>query len=383
MSLYHKYEPKKFSEVIGQSFSVNILTTLAGNFQKAESLRINSIILSGAAGVGKTVLARLFAKAINCLNFQNDLCTNCICCEMNDSPDIIEIDAASYNSVEDIRKIVDDINYKPWKLKHKVYIMDETHMLSRSAFDALLISLQKLPPYIVFIFATTNLEKLPETFISRSLQLSINRLDRHELASFLKKIYDKESGLISLSKNFFLNIADFSNGSIRTSLSMMDLLFLVDINNEEIEKNDTEEFLLQQIKILSPTKCIDVVSSILEGDVKLALEKWHFLYKNGFNEKNFFHQIARLITDLHLAKLDILANKKIKDYMIHYELLEKYDISFKLLINFWEILITQMEFLYKGGELAVENMIIMFSLIEDSTDVLAVFKERLKNISQK
>ena len=190
-ALYRKYRPQKFSDVVDQDSILKIITN---------SIKENKIshayLFSGPRGTGKTTIAKLVAKTINCLNLKEDFsvcheCENCLDIE-NNSPDIIEIDAASNNGVDEIRELKSKINLVPSKLKYKVYIIDEVHMLSISAFNALLKTLEEPPSHVIFILATTEFYKVPTTIVSRCQCLNFTRIKTSNIEARLKQISDIE-----------------------------------------------------------------------------------------------------------------------------------------------------------------------------------------------
>ena len=174
ISLYRKYRPKKFSDVVGQDVVVKILRNSI-----IENKIGHAYIFAGPRGIGKTSIAKIFSKAVNCLNsIDGDLCGKCESCinDINNEIDIVEIDAASNNGVEEIREIRNNIKLMPTKLKYKVYIIDEVHMLSISAFNALLKTLEEPPAHAIFILATTEINKIPNTVISRCQKFDFEKI---------------------------------------------------------------------------------------------------------------------------------------------------------------------------------------------------------------
>ena len=179
VSLYRKYRPKKFSEVVGQEVVVDILKNSIINNKIG-----HAYIFSGPRGTGKTSVAKIFSKAVNCLSPEDgDLCDKCEVCKLNfdDEIDIIEIDAASNNGVDEIREIRNNVKLLPVHLKYKVYIIDEVHMLSTSAFNALLKTLEEPPENIIFILATTEFNKIPSTVVSRCQKFDFKKLTEKQI----------------------------------------------------------------------------------------------------------------------------------------------------------------------------------------------------------
>ena len=189
--LYRTYRPAKFSEVVGQEYIVKTLVN---------AIRINKIahayLFAGPRGTGKTSVAKLFAKAINCPNFKDEACDNCPNCKAyleGNHPDIIELDAASNNGVDNVRDLRDDAIYSPSQVKMRVYIIDEVHMLSISAFNALLKIIEEPPEHLLFILATTELHKVPATILSRCQRFSFRRISQEDIAARLQYVAYQEN----------------------------------------------------------------------------------------------------------------------------------------------------------------------------------------------
>ncbi len=220
MVLYRKYRPQKFSEVVGQDHIKKILT----NSIKEEKVA-HAYLFSGPRGVGKTTIARLLAKSLNCQNRKKDdaePCGECSSCkEVTDDRnlDVIEIDAASNRGIDEIRQLRDKIRFSPTKSRYKVYIIDEVHMLTREAFNALLKTLEEPPKHAIFIMATTELHKVPDTIISRSCQLDFKKASNVELISSLENVCKKEK--IQFDRSALEVIAESASGGFRDALSLL------------------------------------------------------------------------------------------------------------------------------------------------------------------
>ena len=268
-ALYRKYRPSKFSDVVDQEA---ILKILVNSLKKGHIS--HAYLFSGPRGTGKTTVAKLLAKTVNCLNLNADYsvccqCENCLDI-MNNSPDIIEIDAASNNGVDEIRELKSKINLVPSKLKYKVYIIDEVHMLSISAFNALLKTLEEPPSHTIFILATTEFYKVPETIISRCQCLNFTRINTNSIVKRLKEIADLEK--IPIEDSALWAIASYSEGGMRDALGMLDKLASYSLEkiteqdflniNGLISKADMAKFLNDILE----KKVTDVLNTLLKFD---------------------------------------------------------------------------------------------------------------------
>jgi len=232
LALYRKYRPMKFSDVVDQESTLKILTN-----SLKEGHISHAYLFSGPRGTGKTTIAKLVAKTVNCLNLNDDFsicgkCENCLDI-LNNSPDIIEIDAASNNGVDEIRELKSKINLVPSKLKYKVYIIDEVHMLSISAFNALLKTIEEPPSHVIFILATTEFYKVPETIVSRCQCLNFTRIKTSSIEKRLREISDLEH--IKIDDGAIREIAEYSEGGLRDALGMLDKLASYSLDNITVD----------------------------------------------------------------------------------------------------------------------------------------------------
>lgn len=294
-TLYRKYRPKSFDLVYGQDIIVKTLKNVIKNDKLS-----HAYLFTGPRGTGKTSCAKLFAKAINCLDNESgdacNKCENCISFNNNSNPDIIEIDAASNNGVDEIREIKNKVNLVPTISKYKVYIIDEVHMLSIGAFNALLKTLEEPPEYVIFILATTEPQKLPTTVISRCQRFDFKSISNESMKQCLKNILEKEKiNIDSLALNeIILN----SNGGMRDAIGMLDQAFA--FSDKKITLDDIQELSgtisdKQTVEILMGIinkKYSDVIKFIKKisnqgKDFTLILQKiMIFLYKIILYKKN-------------------------------------------------------------------------------------------------
>jgi DNA polymerase-3 subunit gamma/tau len=289
--LYRKYRSNSFREVIGQDTVVSILR---------ESIKKNAIshayLLCGPRGTGKTSIARLFARAVNCINFvaEGDVCNhceNCISIQSSSTTDVIEMDAASNRGVEEIRNLKESVNYLPTFLNKKVYIIDEAHMLTKEAFNALLKTLEEPPSHILFILATTEAHKLPITILSRVERYDFRLATKTELISKLKFILEKED--IEYDEDIWDVIYTRSGGSYRDAESLLGKI-INNIHNRTLSK----EYVFEALGIYSEDEILDLLESIMNKDI------------SGFQLKlNNFRNIKGNIVNLIDQMLDKLYHK--------------------------------------------------------------------------
>ena len=218
-ALYRVYRPKNFNDVIGQEHIVRTLKNQIENNNVG-----HAYLFCGTRGTGKTSTAKIFSRAVNCTNLHNDEpcneCENCREILEDKTMDVVEIDAASNNSVDDIRELRENVKYSPAKSKYKVYIIDEVHMLSQGAFNALLKTLEEPPSYVIFILATTEPHKIPATILSRCQRFDFKRVTVKDISSRMKYICEKEG--IEADEKALNLIARNSQGEIRDALSILD-----------------------------------------------------------------------------------------------------------------------------------------------------------------
>ena len=219
-----KYRPSTFAELVGQDAMVQTLT----NAIHADRLA-QAYILTGVRGIGKTSTARIIARALNCIGADGNggptpdpcgVCANCLAIAEDRHVDVLEMDAASRTGVDDIREVIDGVRYRPTSARFKIYIIDEVHMLSRHAFNALLKTLEEPPEHVKFVFATTEIRKVPVTVLSRCQRFDLRRVDMETLAAHFAAIAEKEGAKISQSALHLITRA--ADGSVRDGLSLLD-----------------------------------------------------------------------------------------------------------------------------------------------------------------
>lgn len=274
LALYRKFRPKTFDEVIGQD---HITSTLINQVKTGQIG--HAYLFTGSRGTGKTSCAKIFAKAINCLNPKNGSpCGKCeVCVALNEASnvDVLEIDAASNNGVSEIRELREKIKYPPIHGKYKVYIVDEVHMLTDSAFNALLKTLEEPPAHAVFILATTEVYKLPATILSRCMRFDFRLVSTELLANQVKKIFDEIK--VGYDAQSVEAIALAGEGSVRDTLSVADCVVAFSENNVEYSK--TMQILGQSDKGVVN----NLVSQIICGEIGKVLSIINDIYSSGKN----------------------------------------------------------------------------------------------------
>ncbi len=298
--LARKYRPNNFKELVGQEVLVQTLSNAIANQKIA-----HSFILTGIRGVGKTTTARIIAKALNCVGEDGSaivacmpcgVCSNCVAISGSRHQDVIEIDAASKTGVDDIRGIIDSVQYSPAIGRYKIYIIDEVHMLSNSAFNALLKTLEEPPAHIKFIFATTEIRKVPITVLSRCQRFDLRRLGVDELVIHLKNILQKES---FAAEDSALNlIAEAADGSVRDLLSIADRI----LSHNNYQPNLPSAAVEEVLGLNDKNKIIDFVATILAGDVSGAIDQLEKFYENSTDVASLVIDLQKIIHIITLSK---------------------------------------------------------------------------------
>ena len=313
-ALYRKYRPKKFENVVSQT---TIIQTLENSIKTSHIG--HAYLFSGPRGTGKTTAAKIFARAVNCLNYKDGLCNeckNCIYSGQKECMDIIEIDAASNNGVDEIRELRNKVKILPSELKYKVYIIDEVHMLSIGAFNALLKTLEEPPEHVIFILATTDPQKIPNTIISRCQTFQFKKISPNDIKQMLKKIALNEK--IEIEDEVLTSIASASDGGLRDAIGLLDKL-----SSYKLGKITYNDFLTMNGQIIE-NELLEFENSILAYKTDVMLEKIENYYNNG---KDLVQILKQLI--YHLK--DILINYYMKNENLEYS--EKEIVELVSLLN--------------------------------------------------
>jgi len=320
LALYRKFRPKTFDEVIGQD---HITKTLINQINKGTIG--HAYLFTGTRGTGKTSTAKIFAKAINCLNpINGSPCLNCEVCKQlgnNSNLDILEIDAASNNRVDEIRDLREKIKYPPVYGKYKVYIIDEVHMLTDSAYNALLKTLEEPPEHAVFILATTEIQKLPQTILSRCMRFDFRLVSIDDLVKLLKKIFNENE--IKYEDEALTLIAQKGEGSVRDTLSVADLCASYSNNNI------TYKSVLESLGSTSFDKLLNLSNALSENRGDEILEILDELFCEGKNLSLLTKELITFFKNLLIAKTVSNSNTLLKMPVEMFDKLEKTACSFE------------------------------------------------------
>ena len=292
-ALYRKFRPQTFAEMVGQE---HITRTLRNQIM---ANRVgHAYLFNGGRGTGKTTSAKVLARAINCLNPKDgEPCNECEICKaaLNGSlTDIVEMDAASNNSVEDIRSIREEVNFLPTKAKYRVYIIDEVHMLSQGAFNALLKTLEEPPEHVKFILATTEPQKLPATILSRCQRFDFKRISNEDIIKRLE-IVCKESN-ISITPQALNIIASLSEGAMRDALSILERCV------QDGENNIDEDKIKELVGIPKITYIHSITEAIIEYNIDEAMESITKVLDEGKDLNNLLWEIIKYVKDILMVK---------------------------------------------------------------------------------
>ena len=327
-----KYRPQTFDDLIGQDI---IAETILNSIKLDKTP--NAYLFTGIRGVGKTTTARIVAKSLNCLkgvqNLCNEnLCDNCEAITNSNHIDVLEMDAASKTGVDDVRDLIEFSRYGPTSSKYKIFIIDEVHMLSKQAFNALLKTLEEPPEYLKFIFATTEIKKIPITVVSRCQRFDLARIKSLELFNFLKNITNKEKA--KASDDALKLIVKISEGSVRDSLSLLDKALLSIEKGQELDLKKAQDIFGYFDKSL----LIEIFELILKGEEKKVIGEYRKIYDQGIEPKVFINDFLELVyyfKNINLITLES-TNFSLNDdeFMKIKEISKK--INNQILILFWQ-----------------------------------------------
>ena len=359
-----KYRPQTFDDLIGQ----DVVRETIINSIKTNKVP-NAYLFTGIRGIGKTTTARIVAKSLNCKNGIDNLCKenfcdNCSAITNSNHIDVLEMDAASKTGVDDVRDLIEFSRYGPTSSKYKIFIIDEVHMLSKQAFNALLKTLEEPPEYLKFIFATTEIKKIPITVVSRCQRFDLSRIKASELFEFIKIIKDKEKGKVS--DDALKLIVKISEGSVRDALSLLDRGLLTLDNNKELNLYEAQKIF----GYFDKSQLIDVFKLILQGNEKKVIEIYRKIYDQGIEPKIFINDFLELV--YYFKNIDSLTLESTNFSLNDEEFLKIKEISKEIdneiLILFWQFTIKTLEELdiVSNQNLSVEMFLIRLMHIKSS-----------------
>ncbi len=284
-----KYRPQTFDDLIGQE----VVSETIKNSIKANKVP-NAYLFTGIRGIGKTTIARIVAKSLNCLNsYKNfckkDFCENCEAIANSSHIDVLEMDAASKTGVDDVRDLIEFSRYGPTSSKYKIFIIDEVHMLSKQAFNALLKTLEEPPEYLKFIFATTEIKKIPITVVSRCQRFDLSRIKSNELFEFIKKIKEKENG--KATDDALKLIVKISEGSVRDAISLLDRALISLENGKELDLNAAQKIF----GYFDKSQLIELFDQIFQGNETKVIESYRKIYNQGVEPKIFINDFLEIL----------------------------------------------------------------------------------------
>lgn len=379
-ALYRMYRPQSFDDVVGQE---HVTKTLRNAISKGK--QSHAYIFSGPRGTGKTSIAKVFAKAINCTNSTDgEPCNECAICKgitQGTNSDVIEIDAASNNGVDEIRNIRDKVKYAPSESEYKVYIIDEVHMLTTGAFNALLKTLEEPPAHAIFILATTEPHKIPPTIISRAQRFDFKAISLEQIVERLKYVADSQS--LPYDDEALEFIAKASEGGMRDALSIMDQA--IAFGDEHLTLQDA----LNVTGSVDEASLNQLFTEIIDGDVKSAFTTYHQFVSDG-------KEVNRLINDMIYFVRDTIMNKTSEstveyDALMGFELETLYQmidvindtlVSIRFSVNqnvHFEVLLVKLSEMIKGQATTVQHVATTSVAAEPNNDVLLQRMEQLEN----
>ncbi len=372
-----KYRPKNFKELIGQNIMVETIT----NSIKLNKLP-NAYLLTGIRGVGKTTTARLIAKALNCnknfLKEENCDCSHCEEITNSKHLDVLEMDAASRTGIDDVRELIESSKYNPTSANYKIIILDEVHMLSKQAFNGLLKTLEEPPPHLKFIFATTELKKIPVTIISRCQRFDLHRVPVKDLLDNLKKILSIEKGKIS--DDALLLIAKSAEGSVRDSLSLLDRAL---IGQTSLGKEIDGTYVRKMLGIADRTKVLSLLEFVFEGDQKKSIDLLREMINEGIEPKIFLNDLLEIIYFIQqkkiLGNLESELSLSESEQEIINSISKKIDMN--TLIIFWQFILKGIDELsvISNPTLSLEMIIIRLVYLKDMPSYESLLDSIKKN----
>ena len=363
--LARKYRPEKFSELVGQETLVRVI----GNSIKANQIA-HAFILSGVRGVGKTTTARLIAKSLNCIGPESQnkpvisvcgVCPQCQSIAKGTNIDVFEMDAASRTGVDDIREIIESVKFQPNSARYKVYIIDEVHMLSNSAFNAILKTLEEPPPNVKFIFATTSIRSVPVTILSRCQRFDLRRIKPEIMVEHLNSIAIKEN--VQIETDALKLISRSSEGSVRDAISLLDQA--IAFSNGKISADNAREML----GLADRSRILDLIEIILKGDASSALKELNEQYHLGADPRSILLELADTIHWLTISKLspDTLEDPSFSTEVRERGIELSNQLNYPMLIRYWQMLLKVIDELNfsPNAKMSAEMAIVRLTSVSD------------------
>jgi DNA polymerase-3 subunit gamma/tau len=375
-----KYRPQIFKDLIGQDIVAETIIN---------SIKVNKVpnayLFTGIRGIGKTTIARIVAKSLNCSNgidllCKDDLCENCTAISNSNHIDVLEMDAASKTGVDDVRDLIEFSRYGPTTAKYKIFIIDEVHMLSKQAFNALLKTLEEPPEYLKFIFATTEIKKIPITVVSRCQRFDLSRIKSLELFNFIKKIKDKENG--NASDDALKLIVKISEGSVRDALSLLDRALLTLDQDKELDLASAQKIF----GYFDKSQLIILFQLIFEGKETEVLNTYREIYNQGIEPKIFINDFLELLyyfKNIESINIDG-TNFSLNDEEFNRIKEISETISNETLILFWQFTIKVLEELdiVSNQNLSIEMFLIRLIHLKDIKNTPAASYEDSPQINE-
>ena len=376
-----KYRPQIFEDLIGQ----DVIAETISNSIKINKIP-NAYLFTGIRGVGKTTIARIVAKSLNCLKEIDkpckekvEACENCKAISDSNHIDVLEMDAASKTGVDDVRDLIEFSRYGPTSAKYKIFIIDEVHMLSKQAFNALLKTLEEPPEYLKFIFATTEIKKIPITVVSRCQRFDLPRVKSLELFNFIKKITEKEKG--KASDDALKLIVKISEGSVRDALSLLDRALVSQEQGAELDLRTTQKIF----GYFDKSNLIELFRCIFEGNEKQTLKIYRSIYDQGVAPKIFLNDFLELLyyfKNILFLKADG-TNFSLNDEEFNNIKKISKDISNETLLLFWQFTIKTLEEIdiVSNQNVAIEMFLIRLIYLKEISNISNLISES-ENITE-
>lgn len=348
--LARKYRPKDFSDLIGQEVLVKVLSNAISQNRLA-----HAFIFTGVRGVGKTTTARILARILQCKGKDGSKdvdiypcgeCENCLAIDQDHHVDVLEMDAASRTGVDDIREIIEGVRYRPVMGRYKIYIIDEVHMLSKQAFNALLKTLEEPPEHAKFIFATTEIRRVPVTILSRCQRFDLKRVDQNMLNAHFQKIIKNEG--YEIEENALNFITKAADGSVRDGLSILDQAISQSQASSEGEQKVTANDVQNMLGIIDRTETFSLIESLLKGDIASCLATFEILYQQSADPliilqdlSEYTHMVLRqkVQNDHDLSNKAVLVDMALSDVIKEKMQELSKTVSVPVLTRFWQMLL--------------------------------------------